>query len=125
MLFPVIPINRAIIRISDFRDFVTTTSVIARFDARGGIGDANGLESLKWEDEGDGWKKMTFRLRVDGNMYLRLRGTNHPLNTPGELDEAGNPLPDVAGENDAVKAFSDLWFYSNPVFIKARRFSTS
>jgi len=26
------------------------------------------------------------------------------------LDEAGNPLPDFAGENSAGKAFSDLWF---------------
>ena len=51
-------------------------------------------------------------------MYLRLRGTNHPLNTPGETDGAGNPLPDIFEENSAAEAFSDLWFYSNPVFIQ-------
>jgi hypothetical protein len=52
-------------------------------------------------------------------MYIRIRGTNHPLNTPGELDGAGNPLPDIAAENSAAKAFSDLWFYSNPVFVES------
>ena len=51
-------------------------------------------------------------------MYIRIRGTNHPLNTPEEMDGAGNPQPDIVEENSATKAFSDLWFYSNPIFIK-------
>ncbi len=100
------------------KDHVSATAVIARFDARGGMVDANGLESQKWMDLGNGWKKITYQLEVKGNMYVRLRGTNHPLNTPEESDGAGNPLPDIAGENSAAKAFSDLWFYSNPVFIQ-------
>lgn len=99
------------------KDNVTTTAVIARFDALGGITDNTGLVSKKWSDQGNGWKKITFEAGINGNMYFRLRGTNHPLNTAGELDGAGNPLPDFAGENSAQKAFSDLWFYSNPVFI--------
>jgi hypothetical protein len=101
------------------KDSVSTTHVIARFDASGGVKDTNGLESHKWEDLGNGWKNITYQVEVKGNMYLRLRGTNHPLNTSEELDGAGNPLPDIAEENTAAKAFSDLWFYSNPVFIQS------
>ena len=78
----------------------------------------NGLESIKWDDSGNGWKKITYQAEVNGKMYFRLRGTNLALNTPEELDGAGNPLPDLAEENTAVKAFSDLWFYSNPVFVE-------
>ena len=105
---------------SDYnKDNVSTTSVIARFNASGGQQDANGLVSQAWEDLGNGWKKITHRIAVKGNMYLRIRGTNHQLNTPGELDGAGNPLPDIAEANSAAKAFSDLWFYSNPVFIQS------
>jgi len=100
------------------KDSVLTTKVIARFDAKGGSKDPNGLVSQKWEDSGDGWKTITYLVEVSGNMYFRIRGTNLSLNTPGELDAAGNPLPDVAGENSAAKAFSDLWFYSNPVFVE-------
>jgi hypothetical protein len=99
-------------------DYVSTTNVIARFDEDGAITDSNGLVSQRWEDLGDGWKKVTYEAEVDGKMYFRLRGTNHPLDTPEELDKAGNPLPDFAGENTAEKAFSDLWFYSNPVFVE-------
>jgi hypothetical protein len=99
------------------KDHVSTTCVIARFDASGGLKDDSGLESQKWEDLGDGWKKITYQLVVQGNMYVRLRGTNHHPGTPEESDGAGNPLPDIAEENSAAKAFSDLWFYSNPVFI--------
>jgi hypothetical protein len=100
------------------KDNVSTTSVIARFDGEGGNKDANGLVSQKWDELGDGWIKITYQVEVNGNMYLRLRGTNQPLNTEDELDGAGNPLPDIAGENTAASAFSDLWFYSNPVFVK-------
>jgi hypothetical protein len=104
---------------SDYgKDEVTTTRVIARFDANGGANDANGIESIKWTDAGNGWKKMSFETDLAGDMYFRLRGTNHPLNTPDELDDSGNPLPDIAGENTPAKAFADLWFYSNPIFVK-------
>jgi hypothetical protein len=99
-------------------DSAPSTKVIARFDGTGGSKDVNGLESRKWEDAGNGWKTITYKAEAKGKMYFRLRGTNLALNTPGELDGAGDPLPDIAGENNAAKAFSDLWFYSNPVFVK-------
>ena len=100
------------------KDNVSTTHVIARFDGNGGLEDTNGLESQKWEDLGDGWKKITCGVEVTGKMYLRIRGTNHPLDTSEELDGAGNPQPDIAEESSPAKAFSDLWFYSNPVFVE-------
>lgn len=100
------------------KDNVSTTMVIARFDAKGGVKDANGLESIKWTDTGDGWKRITYEAEINGKMYFRLRGTNIALNTPEELDGAGDPLPDISGENNAINAFSDLWFYSNPIFVE-------
>jgi hypothetical protein len=85
---------------------------------------------------------------VAASQYFRLRGTNLPAATPGETDTAGNPLSDfvanpsdqtavglipcndsacpshmrtVAGQKYSsfdVAAWSDLWFYSNPVFVE-------
>ena len=48
---------------------------------------------------------MSHRLEVEGSMYLRIRGTN-----TDELE----PLRDTVDENP----WNDLWFYSNPVFIR-------
>ena len=107
------------------QDYVNTTSVIARFDAKGGITDSNNLTSIAWTDQGNGWKEMSIEVPADGHRYYRLRGTNLGLNVSGETDGAGNPLVDPCEDdmgkgngNSAVKAFADLWFYSNPVFVK-------
>ncbi len=101
-------------------DSVNTTRVIARFDATGGIIDSKGLISNKWKDLGNGWKEMKITINnVNRNMYFRLRGTNHGLDVANETDGAGNPLSDeLMYPNNAVKAFADLWFYSNPIFVK-------
>ena len=99
--------------------FVSTTSVIARFDANGGITDNNGLSSKSWIDLGNGWKEMTLVLNnYSDTMYYRLRGTNMGLNIANETDANGNPLSDsLMYPNNASKAFADLWFYTNPVFV--------
>lgn len=83
---------------------------------------------------------------VTNNMYVRVRGSNLPPSTPAETDAKGNPLNDWDPENsnqgpfvpclDAacpshmaerngqklssydVAAWSDLWFYTNPIFIR-------
>ena len=85
---------------------------------------------------------------VVASQYIRLRGTNLPASTPFETDSAGNPLLDfIANPSDTslggkipcadaacpahmttvgsvkyssldVAAWSDLWFYSNPIFIE-------
>jgi len=56
-------------------------------------------------------------------MYFRLRGTNLAPNTLNETDADGNPLadalvtiktPDIPA---AERAWNDLWFYSNPIFV--------
>ncbi len=100
-------------------DSVTTTQVIARYDAVGNIVGTNGLVSRQWTDLGNGWKEMTFVLaNVQDSMYFRLRGSNFGLSVANETDGNGNPLSDnLVGTNDAIKAFADLWFYSNPVFV--------
>lgn len=98
-------------------DHVETVKTIARFDAKGGVIDDQSVISRAWEDMGDGWKKMTIELDLGSNSYFRLRGTNNALNTKGEVDSSGNPLPDIEGENSPSKAFNDLWFYSNPIFV--------
>ncbi len=68
-------------------------------------------------DEGEGWKSFTYTFTPAKSCYLRLRGTNMPPNTLNETDAQGNPLLDVTPNTD-VAAWADLWFYSNPIFIK-------
>jgi hypothetical protein len=73
--------------------------------------------------------------------YIRSRGTNIPVATPNVSDSAGNPLIDYSNakvpcadracpahmEADAngvkyvthdVQAYSNLWFYANPIFVR-------
>lgn len=95
-----------------------STKVIARFDAVGGVKDANGITSTKWTDLGGGVKQMTITIsNLGGNTYFRLRGTNQGLGVANETDANGNPLSDTLYANSAAAAFSDLWFYSNPIFV--------
>ncbi|MFE4607398.1 phosphoesterase [Streptomyces niveus] len=71
-----------------------TTKVVARFGKR------------DWRKQGDEYViKHTLR-DVDGDMYARVRGTS--------TDEA-EPLAD-----GLESPWDDLWFYSNPVFVKVR-----
>ncbi len=100
-------------------DSVTTTSVIARFDAEGNVTDGNGITSTAWTDKGDGYYEMSFETTVSSDMYFRLRGTNQGLGIENQTDANGNPLPDSLVTNNATAAFADLWFYSNPVFVTA------
>jgi hypothetical protein len=69
-----------------------TTRVTARF------------ASPDWTRKGDEIEIVTTIPAVRRNMYLRVRGTNG-----GDLE----PQMDVPGENP----WTDLWFYSNPIFI--------
>ena len=85
---------------------------------------------------------------ANASQYFRLRGTNLPASTPFETDADGNPLLDflanpadstlpgkipctdaacpahmrtIAGAKYSsfdVAAWSDLWFYSNPVYVE-------
>lgn len=63
------------------------------------------FEETDWTRDGE-FLTMTYRLdSVDRPMYLRVRGTN-----TNELE----PEPDPPGEDP----WSDLWFYSNPIFLE-------
>ncbi len=60
-----------------------------------------------WAVDGE-YREAAFLIeRVDHDSYLRVRGTNG--------DEA-EPLPDTPGEDP----WTDLWFYSNPIFLQIR-----
>jgi len=73
-------------------DTHATTRVLARFTSK------------DWKRDG-AYRVMTYRMNgVASDTYLRVRGTN------GEELE---PEPDPPGEDP----WSDLWFYSNPVFL--------
>ncbi len=70
-----------------------------------------------------GWHELRVSLpSLTRSTYLRLRGTSLPPSTPGETDAQGNPLMDEASTSDSSnteeKAWADLWFYSNPIFIE-------
>ena len=101
-------------------DSVSTTKVIARFGKTATSADPNGIATALWTNEGNGYYSATFEVEIPQNTtrYYRLRGTNQPLGTLNETDDCGNPLADtLVGANSAAKAFADLWFYSNPVFL--------
>lgn len=80
-------------------------------------------------------KRMEYSFRADSDSYIRARGSNLPAGTPNARDQDGNPLPDNLKDNIActdpacpphvngilnndVEAWADMWFYSNPIFIK-------
>jgi len=72
-----------------------TTRVVARFDAS------------QWTSNGDELVMRTAIRSVESHIYVRVRGTN-----TNELE----PAMDPKGENP----WTDLWFYSNPIFIELR-----
>ncbi|MCB1692817.1 MAG: hypothetical protein KDI19_08630, partial [Pseudomonadales bacterium] len=69
-----------------------TTRIEARYTAQ------------DWQVDGDNLTVET-SIEIDHSMYLRVRGTN-----TDQLE----PEDDVPGENP----WHDLWFYSNPIFVK-------
>jgi len=86
-----------------------------------------------------GWRVATVAFVLRTGTYFRLRGTNLAPDTPNQTDAAGDPLIDtltyrtlpnpnpakVATQptvtiNTPQQAWADLWFYSNPIFVKVR-----
>ena len=114
----------------------------AASNATAGI--AKVFNSATWTALPDGTRKMTYRIpAVSASQYVRLRGTNLPAATPFETDASGSPLLDFGSQGkipclDAlcpahmtvvngvkyasldVAAWSDLWFYSNPIFVEVQ-----
>ena len=108
------------------KDFVESTKVLARFGKTASNADPCGVETIAWTEEGGGFVSVEYKTNIaDGEkMYFRLRGTNQALNTPERTNECGNPLADIQGQNNAAKAFEDLWFYSNPIFVTNTNFTS-
>lgn len=99
------------------RDTNPSTRVAKRFTA------------ADWKLDSEGYYAATYTVAASNNQYFRLRGTNLGVDVPGEMT-AGEPLPDVSISSGTVadattrfnainaRNYSDLWFYSNPVFVK-------
>ena len=70
--------------------------------------------------DGGNWQTIVYPIpHLDRDMYFRLRGTNLGLNVKNETDKEGNPLSDeLLAPNSRNKAYADLWFYSNPIFVR-------
>jgi hypothetical protein len=98
---------------------------------------------MKREQRGDGSTRLRFTTTFTAGQtpfYIRARGTNIPVATPNVTDTAGNPLLDANNAQvsctDAacpshlqtvngvkkvtydVQAYSNVWFYANPIFIR-------
>lgn len=71
----------------------------------------------------NGWRTVSYHVRqIRHDMYFRLRGTNLGCGVRGETDGECNPLIDeLLGSNNQDKAYADLWFYSNPLFVRVSR----
>lgn len=84
-----------------------STQVLARFTSDDWTAEANGDMVVRYTIP-----------TLAGSKYFRLRGTNMAPDTPGETDADGNPLLDVSGSTSGnEQAWSDLWFYGNPIFV--------
>lgn len=94
----------------------SVASVIKTFDA------------TSWTVDAEGFTTMTFVVpSVSNDMFFRIRGTNlgyGVVKTDGTgktiygTDATGNPLINTPGTNNADMAWDDLWFYSNPIFVR-------
>ncbi len=108
------------------KDGNETTRVIATFTVKdwqsAGETGAPGNGGKKTSGK-NGWRTIRYQVKqLRHDMYFRLRGTNLRCGVAEETDSEGNPLADeLQGPNDQDKAYADLWFYSNPLFIRVSR----
>jgi len=69
----------------------------------------------------DGWHEFLWRQPSSRSGFFRIRGSSRAKGVVGWTDSLGNPLCDeLQYPNDDAKARSNLWFYSNPVFLERR-----
>jgi hypothetical protein len=98
-------------------DSISTTRVIQIFTEKDWRVDGDDITTITFE--------VPFAVRAPSeNMYYRLRGTNLAPNTPCLTDAQGNPLINTPADaakstNNAASAFSNLWFYSNPILVNS------
>jgi hypothetical protein len=93
------------------KDINETTGLIATFTDK------------EWQTGDNGWRTIHYHIKqLQHDMYFRLRGTNLRCGAGGETDGECNPLADeLQGPNNQDKAYADLWFYSNPLFVQVSR----
>lgn len=93
------------------KDTNDTTRVIATFTKN------------QWKLDSNGYYSVTYTTdKLSTDKYYRLRGTNLARGVQNETDAEGNPLcDDLMGKNDASKAYKDMWFYSNPIFVSINK----
>lgn len=101
-------------------------------------------KTMKSKTLSDGSTRLTFKTTITAGStpsYIRARGTNIPLATPNVSDSTGNPLLDFGNNTKVsctdpacpahldvvggvkkvtydIQAYSNLWFYANPIFIR-------
>ena len=111
----------------DYESEINTSSrVVASFTRKDWKEESPGQDGIGvtgGSGDGQGWQTIVYQLpRQDRDMYFRLRGTNLGHNIENETDEQGNPLSDeLLTPNNQDKAYADLWFYSNPIFVQIAR----
>ncbi len=69
--------------------------------------------------DAQGWRTAKVFLTVTKDSYFRLRGTNQPYGVDNaDIYANGDPKRDDANPlTGDAEAWTDLWFYSNPVFV--------
>jgi hypothetical protein len=98
--------NPEVQRVDVIQGFITGPTLQRNSDEAPDTKVAKRFYPADWSNK-DGYGNFELPLgKVSTSQYLRLRGTNNK----NELE----PEPDAKGENP----WFDLWFYSNPVFIK-------
>jgi hypothetical protein len=89
------------------------------------------FDASSWKTDSEGFTTMTFTVPdVRNDTFFRVRGTNlgygvKKMDAAGikvvyGTDVGGSPLINSPGTNSADMAWDDLWFYSNPIFVKVR-----
>ncbi|MFD7311062.1 PHP domain-containing protein [Promicromonospora sp. NPDC059942] len=72
-----------------------------------------------WDTVGkSGPVTLTHRFMAEHDGYVRLRGTDGKRSQPGYLGEHVDPAGPAQDVPGAVNPWEDLWFYSNPIFLK-------
>ncbi len=94
-------------------------------------GIAEVFDASSWTTDDEGFTTMTFTVpHVRQDTFFRIRGTNvgygviklDATNTKiiYGTDTQGSPLLNTPGVNSADMVWEDLWFYSNPIFVRVK-----
>lgn len=85
-----------------------------------------------WQLDSEGYYSMTYQFTAQANEYYRLRGTNLDYNVEGATVNGEPQMTQAVLKQDnesnqdyfnrlTDRFYDDLWFYSNPIFLTARK----